>query len=343
MSEWTWSVGPGASSPNPGPERQLTAAYGRVLTRRVAGHHFAAFSINGRHDEAADIRERETDLWVWRDGILLHRGRIVSAQDQIGPSSHTTTFQSVDYRGMLTLAAAAELPVPTFNGVDQAQIAWQLVQHRQGQSGGSWGITQGVGASSGQSRDETQITAGTPIGEIIDRIFKRQNGGEWEISPDLKLNRWFPKRGVSSGVVLDYGGVLSSIQGSTAKFGNAAVATGSEDTTPVLDATVGVGTDPRGRWTVTEGNPSIETQTSLIDRAAWILGEASTIEHEWSATFSAQRWEGPGHVEIGDTVALQIKSGRLTVAGSHRVMEMQHVLDGDGGEQTTVGLVGVAA
>lgn len=346
MSEagWTWSYGPGASASSPGATRELADAKGRVCTWRVDGHAFAQFTIDGRSDEASGIVERRDDLWVYRDGSLLFRGRIVGAEDQIDATEHAVQFLAVDYRGMLSQAAKVTTTVPTYTGVDPAQIAWQLVQHRQAQTGGDWGITEGVGSTSGYGgRDLNTLVAGKPIGEAIDELLRREDGGEWEISPALELNRWWPQRGTVRDAVLDYGGVITRVTKSLPEFGNAAIATGNEATTPVGKVTADVGTDERGRWSIGQGFPSVKEQTTVAAKAQWLVDQASTIEHAWRATFAARRWDGPDHVWIGDTVNLRVQSGRLSIAGAHRVAELQAVCGDHGTETISVGLVGVPA
>lgn len=342
---WRWSVGPGASTATPQYERELTAAFGRVLTLRVDGHAFASFSIDDRHDEARHIIDRVSDLWIWRDDTLAFRGRIVNSQHTIGPSAegptpvHLRNVQAIDYRGMLSKAALIHPPAPTFTGVDPAQIAWQLVQHAQGQTGGDWGITEGVGASTAFTRDLNTLLPGKPVGEAIDELMRRENGGEWEISPTLELNRWWPRRGADNGVVLDYGGLLDEVQLMSAEFANAAIATGSEQTSPATAETGDVGTDERGRWSVHEGFPSVVQQETLDAKAAWLRDEASTIERQWVARFAPGKWGGLDHVGLGDIVRFRCKSGSLNVASPHRVVEIQIVPGENGTETVQVGLV----
>lgn len=342
-AEWVWAIGPGASSTTPGPTRQLTQAKGRVITWRVDGHAFAQFSIDGRADEAAGIVERRDDLWAYRDGTLVFRGRIVGAQDNIDPNRHDVQFHAVDYRGMLTLAAKVEPPVPTFSAVDQGQIPWQLIQSWEALAGGDWGITEGVGGTSGTTRDETDITPFAPVGEVIDRLLRRDGGGEWEISPTLELNRWWPQRGDITGAVLDYGGVLSRIGRSLPEFGNVGGATGNDITAAAVAAAAGVAADQRGRWTVAQGFPSVSVQSTVTAKAQWLLDQASSASESWQAEFRARGWNGPSHVWIGDTVELRVASGRLSIAAPHRVVELQAVCGDHGTEKIAVGLVGVAA
>lgn len=338
---WTWAYGPasGASA-----TREMTAASGRVVTWRVDGHPFAQWSMDGRHDEAAGIVERRDDVWIYRNGTLVFRGRIVGAQDDITDSQHRVQFLAVGYRGLLSLAAKVEPPVPTWSATDQAQIVWELVEGWQALDGADWGITEGgVGALSGQDRDETDIAPFTPVGEVIDRMLRQENGGEWDVSPTLELDRWFPRRGTTVDVVLDYGGTIATVGRSLPEFGNAAGVTGSQETTPTLVEHPDVATDERGRWTVTQSFPSVKRQTTLDGKAAWLLDQAYTVESEWRATFSPRRWDGPSVLWVGDIAQFRVNSGRVQASGPHRVVELQAVCGDDGTETITVGLVGVGS
>lgn len=339
---WTWVVGDGASATTPQQSRQLTAATGRVITWRVAGHAYAQFSIDGTHDEAAEITERQTDLWAYRNGELVFRGRIVSSSDELDGTKHLCQFNAVDYRGMLMLAAVVEPPVPTWTSTPQGQIAWELIEDWQALDGGDYGITDALGTGASNNRDETDITPGTPVAEVIDRLADRDGGFEWEISPELELNRWYPARGSDNGVVLDYGGLIAQVSVQTDTFGNAAIATGDGETTTTSTAEdVGVATDQRGRWTVSESYPSVTLQSTLDAKAQWLVDQAFTNGPSWSVTFAPNRWGGTSDVWIGDTVVLQVASGRLQVADQQRVAELQVVVGDNGGETVRAGLVGV--
>jgi hypothetical protein len=340
MPIWSLSVGPGASAATPQKERELTRAKGRLFTFRADGHAFAQFTINDRHEESASIVDKVSDLWVYRGDEFVFRGRVVDSQHTVTETEHQRQVQVIDYRGMLGRVARVEPTVPSYTSVDPAQIAWQLIQHRQAQTGGDWGIVQGVGSSSGYGgRDLTTLIAGKSIGEAIDELLRREDGGEWAINPDLELDRWWPRRGADNGVVLDYGGLICKVSLSGAEFGNAAVATGSNLTTPSVSATAGVGTDDRGRWTITEGFPSVEVQATLDAKAVWLRDEASTIERRWSVEFSPGRWEGFDHVGVGDIVTFAISSGSLQVSTPHRVVEIQVAVGDDGDETVRAGLV----
>ena len=97
---WTFVLG--GAPPSGVEERELTAARGRTITWRLDGACTAQFTIDGRHDEAAQVAELATDLHVYDEqGVKRFRGRIGPESDDIGPNTHTSQFTAIDYRGML--------------------------------------------------------------------------------------------------------------------------------------------------------------------------------------------------------------------------------------------------
>lgn len=339
---WTWAAGPGASSSAPGAVRELVAATGRRVTWRTATYAFAQFELDGRSDDAQGLVERETDLWIYRDGVHLFRGRIVRIADSIDENRHTCSVYAVDYRGLLGLAANVGATPPTYTAEAQGDVVWDLIDRWQATAGGDWGITDGEGAGGGDPIDETDITPGTPVAEVIDQLAERIDGFEWEIDETLAVNRWYPQRGADNGTILDYGGLVSQVTVSTPTFANAAVVTGSTSTTPTEAASADVATDPRGRWGMTASFPSVVQQSTLTAKANWIVQEGQNAAVEYTATLSAGRWGGRDHVWVGDTVELRVQSGRLQVSDLVRVAELSVACGDHGTETVTAGLVGAA-
>jgi hypothetical protein len=329
--DWLWSVGPGASSASPGPVIDIDA-YGRTITVRNSGHGWAQFTIDGRSDAAAFIVPKVSDLWCYRDSELVFRGRIVHATPALDNRANRWEVLAIDYRGMLTSAAAVEPPIPVYSGVDQGAIVWDLIDRWQTLPGGNWGITNGDGATSGTPRDETDITPGAPTGEVIDRLGDRDGGFEWEITPELVLNRYYPRRVRILDTVLDWGGEVIAAQAVTAPFANTVVVVGDEDTTPVT-ATSDLTGDERGRWTRSESFPSVTRQETLVDKAAFIRDQLARTIGEWTATLAPNRWEGPQRLWLGDVVRFEANDGGVAVSGAHRVTEIQ-ITCGDAGTET---------
>lgn len=339
MAVWRWAVGTLAD----GPQRELSTAYGRRITLRVDAACDAQFSLNGDGGEIAAIARLATDLWVWRDGTLLFRGRIGGHQANLDATRHSVQFSAIDYRGMLSRRIVGALGA-AYTATDQAAITWDLISDSQALSGGNWGITNGVGSTSGVDRDATW-DPGKPIGDAIAEMGRLYNGFEWEISPTLAFNRWYPLRGTDNGVKLDYGGLVTNVQYSydPGDFANAVLVTGDQATTPVAAATAGIGTDPRGRWELAQGFPTISVQATLNDRAPWLLSQTSQVRPDYRVKLKPGRWDGPAMLWTGDTVYPAFKRGWLTEDGSnaHRAVEIQIVAGESGEEDVQVGLLAV--
>lgn len=338
MTVWSWVLG--GPPPTGVRLRELTKARGRTVTFRLDAAATAQFTIDGRSDEAAGITALATDLTLYRDGTKLFRGRIGPEIDDISPNRHVSQFSFDDYRGMLghriTGAAGASFPTLTAGGA----IALSLITTSQALSGGNWSITAGFGTATGTTRTLT-VDPGKPVVESISELGRLDNGFEWEIDAELALNLWHPRRGASNGVVLDFRGLVAKVnrQLDPKDFANSELVTGKDGLTPVSSVTAGIATDPRGRWELSAGFPSIQDQPSLNAKGPWVLNQVSTLRPIYRVVLRPGRWKGPSHIWLGDTVALAIKSGRLNLSTAHRVAEISVQPGEDGTETVALGLL----
>lgn len=335
MADWSWSIGPGASSPTPEPVAELASATGRTVTRRRRAASTAQFTLDGRSAEAIQIVDKVSDLWVWRNGVQMFRGRVVIPNDTVPATGHVASYTATDYRGMLAYRTVGDTDVELND--DQAAMVWSLIAASQARTGGNWGVTLGV-IPDGTPRVRN-FPAGKSLAEAIAEIADAEGGFDWEIDPELRLNIWSPTRGRLDPVTLDHGGLIAEVgvTGTTQGFGNVLLAFGSDQTTPVVAEDPGLVSDPRGRWELVDASPTVELQATLTERApqrlAVALADASTV---W-ARYAPGRWTGPDDLWLGDRVALVVNSGRLGVY-SLEVEEITLVPGDDGSETITVGL-----
>jgi hypothetical protein len=341
MAGWRYVIGP--PSPWPGPSRELSQAQSRTLVCRLDGQGEATFQIDGRSDEAKAIVELETDLSVYRDALLMFRGRIVASSDELDENEHRTTFGAVDYRGLLEHRMIG-VSGRVFTNTPAGLIAWTLIAESQAITGGNWGITAGLGTASGTLRERT-FDPGAYIGKLIGDMGRVENGYEWEVSPELVLNIWHPARGVVVAEPLDFGGAVSrvSYKSDVSKFANVAMAIGSEETTPVVSEIPSIWLDHRGRWEISQGYPSIKEQQTLNDRAPWLRDEKATLRPDITLTLEAGRWRGRTHYWLGDQLPVTVRSGRLNVEGAHRMYEFRISIGDSGDERIQVIPKAVAA
>lgn len=326
-------------------QRELATAYGRRLTLRLDGVHDAQFSLDGKSDEATEINELATDLVIYRTnsaGVTkkMHRGRIKTETDEIFPDNHSCQFSTNDYRGMMEVRFVG-IAGKDFSVTDVGTIAFTLISDSQALAGGNWGITNGIGAVASITHT-VHYDPGYNVSQALENLSHRATGGfEWEIDPNLALNRWYPERGSATGAVLDFGGVIANVrkQLSSAGFGNVAITTGDGNTTTAVSvASPTVGTDPQGRWEQYQSFSDVSVQSTLVSKANWLLGITKTLRPQYAVELIPGRWD-TDTMWLGDTVFFVCRDGRTNIAAFHRIVEINISIDTDGIETVKLGLV----
>ena len=337
MLAWKFLTGPRTD----GPDTELTAATGRQVTVRVGQPSDTSFNLDGRHEQAAGIVELTTDLWCWRGQELLHRGRVGASTDEITSDAHACTFNAPDYRALLDRRFLHDTDKLTYPGEDQASIAWQVVQATQAKAGGSLGVTRGTGQTTGYLRDRF-YPGGTPIGEAINGLGDLADGFDWEIDPQLRLNVFTPQRGRDTDVVLDFGGMVTTVSRafSPSDYANSvrAVAAVNPQAPQYREAT-NIGVRPEGRFELERGFPDIYESGTLSARADALLADAQVLRPSYTLTLAADRYPGTEELWVGDSVIVRVRSGRLNIADRLRV-EAINFTPGEDGQETVRVTVG---
>lgn len=308
------------------------------LSLRLEAPSSLSFSINEEHEHATFIKELITDIIVSADGVDIDRYRVGPGQDSVGQTNATASFTAADYREVLKRRELRPGDVLDYTA-DQAVIALALINTVEGRTNGDYGITAGVGATTGITRTRN-FKVGQSVGKEIDDMSKVANGFDWRISPAMALDIYYPNRGANNGQVLEYG---RSVQAFTrnrnpSDFANDDLVTGSQSTAAVAVASATVATDPMGRWDSTFSFPDISEQATLNDRSAFLVAETSKLYPKYNVTLSQGFWKGPSHIGLGDTVRLFVRFGRINDDIMMRVFEITVTPDADGDEQVSMGL-----
>ncbi|TDD97653.1 hypothetical protein [Actinomadura rubrisoli] len=353
-TRWQLILGPASG----GHELALTEATGRRYTARLTDASELAFSLDGRHSQAAAVEELATDVHVlWTsdagDSRLLDRCRVGSTQDTLDDAKHTMSVGCLDYKAVLNRRRLYSDATLTYTASDQAEIAWALINYTQGLAGGALGIAKGwVGTTpTGVVRDRT-YEVGDSVGERVQELSEVIDGFDWDVTPvsasALRLDVWSPQRGSDRGVVLEFGGIVAAATRDTnpADYANALRYTGAagDDVAPgptAQERQAGdIGSVLQGRWDAVFGDDGLTTQSALDDRADWQLAQSQVVRPVWTVTLRAGAWDGPDHIWLGDPVRLIVRSGRLAVDTTLRVFEVEIGLDGNGGESVQLALGG---
>jgi hypothetical protein len=337
MARWQFLAGPAAG----GPEAELTAASARRLTVRLGQSSDVAFTLDARHEQAQVVDELASDVWIYRDRQLLHRGRVGVSSDQGGADSHTATFNAPDYQALLERRHLYDGDKLSYVQEDEASIAWQLIQATQARPGGDLGITRGTGQTTGFLRDRL-YTAHMSVAESIGQIGDLADGFDWEIDAFLRLNIYNPGRGRDTDVVLDYGGAVDSFARSInpAEYGNTVLATAAADPrAPEYRTVSDIASRPEGRFEIERGFPDILEQSTLAARADYLLAQMQELAPSYTLTLAAGRYPGPESLWLGDTCITSVRSGRLDEHLRMRVVEISFDV-GESGDETVRVTVG---
>jgi hypothetical protein len=345
-TRWQFVAGPASG----GHELALTEARQRKLVVRLTEPSEASFSLDGRRDQASAVGELSTDLHVLYTPpggaatVLLYRGRVGATGDSLDADSHTMSVATLDYRAVLNRRILYSNSQLTWTATDQADIARGLLAQTQIRPGGDLGIDPGT-LLTGTTRDRT-YEAGDSIGERIQQLSEVIDGFDWDITPTsasgLRLDIFYPQRGVNRAVVLEHGGLVQTVTRNVdpGEYANAIRMTGSDSaTTPPTPAereAADIATVAQGRWDKAFGEHTIETQAALDARADWQLAESQVIQPSYTLGLRPGAWEGPDHIWVGDTVRLVIYSGRLSVDTQLRVHELGVDIGDDGTESVSL-------
>jgi hypothetical protein len=262
------------------------------------------FRARGNSLSASFIQELDTDLFLYRAGVLQQRFRIIYLeQSWEEDGTDTIDVQSVCYRRLLK-SRHVNAPL-SFVNEPQGNIVWDLIQHTQGLDGGDLGITVGLlDLSVTRTRN---YGIGENIFEAIAELTQVEDGIAWDIDADLKLivRRQYDFPVLSIPLELGVNAKAMRRPSTAEQFGNVAIVTGDvQATTPVVLGTPGLTADPRGRWERVIALSTEDTQLGLVERAFGALDTALSPPSTWTVDLVPDRYLTDTGVDRGDFISL---------------------------------------
>lgn len=340
----SFAVGPWTGS---GPVQPVT----RFSTATVKGNLGAGpevtLTVPGNSPAALLIDGLATDLWVYRNGALYRRCRILPvAQGWGADAQNDAEITAVGYRRVVEARHIISGP-PTYTSVDQGAILKGLIDHTQAQTGGSLGITFGT-YTTGVLRTRTEYKIGDNLGSLMGAIGNVLDGCWWGIDADLVMTAllWddFPTR--TDPIV--YGMNARAMKRTPSRsFANVAGAVGSAtDTVPNWATDAGVATDPRGRWEVFDSSHgSTTTQATVNGYASGLLARSLHPPSTWTIELDPDDYfEGSSNYAEGEFVQIVVPTSAVDEIGPPanviaRITEVSIGVTEDGG--VTVNLAAV--
>lgn len=331
MPSWTIEAGTTAGVR----ATDLLAATDRRFSFRLSAPSTVDFALAGDDPGLAHIVELASDLWISRDSTLLLRARVGPTADALDADRHKVTVSAVDYRGVLAGRLVWPGSTTSFTAVDQASIAWQLIADTQALTGGGLGITNASSAT-GRTRDR-DYEVGKRLSEAIDQLGAVIDGFDWDIDPDLAFQLYYPQRGTARDLAIVWGDTASQVDRKvdTSDYATALRCSGADSLTPVTRVAAGIATAPEGRWETQIGDSDIAKAVTLGDKADAALLERSVILPAYTATLRAGVWS-PSTLWLGDTCRVVVRSGRLDVDTTARVVQIDVSVDDNGAETVKV-------
>jgi hypothetical protein len=344
MAAWrfvAWRVGAWGLT---GPSAELTEAHDRKITWRLSDTCEASFTLDARHPLALEVEELTFDLGIFRDNQLVFRGRIGSSSDDVQPDAHRVTFTAVDYTAVLGRRDLKSPQAPwTFTNIAQGLIVRNLIDWTQNEVGGYLEINYVSIPSTAILRTIT-FPVGKLIGEAIADLARLDNGFDWAIEPEssgeLHAEIWHPSRGGARDLILEYGSTVGAVARTfdSAEYANAILATGADGVAAQVATAADLATRPEKRIELVESYPDITSTSILLARAIASLAARSTLNPAYTCVMFPGKWS-PGELWLGDATWLQVRSGRLNVSSSQRVVQIAVDVDDAGVESVAISLV----
>lgn len=324
MTDWKFVV----ATADGDPIAELLGATSRRCTWRRDAAADASFTLDGYDQTAVFAEEMVSDLLVYRDKILMFRGRIGASSDDIDEENDTyrVQFAAADYRQFLTDCRFTNEPL-TYTADSKAEIAWALITHTQGLPGGNLGISNH--AETMPSVTDRAYEEFKSIGEALTELGQTINGFEWEISADMKFNLWAGERGAVKDFVAHAGNSIGKVNRAVvpADYRNVYRGQGDPDVTAVYEAVVAdVATRPEGRIEAVHVDRDLKENDTVEERLEHLLDVAQVLQPNYSVTLAPGIWD-PDVAWLGDTTGVVIQRGRLNVDTAERVEEVTVTID----------------
>jgi hypothetical protein len=307
--------------------------------------------------------------------VPMFRGIVMHSQDTISEQVHTVNFTCLDYFSMLSRRFVTRRL--DYAQVDQDDIVSSLVANAQTQltaSGASLSpggylpltISRLAGNSqprpiSTRLRDRT-YAGSTEYGKAISQLSAVVDGFDFDVVPGWATTEswrsalydhfrvFYPSQGQArDDPVLEFGGAVSSLtrsvnSGEYANFirnlGNNEASEAdapqlfSERWSPDVNDVTRV---PVGVWMDGINSSDVTVQSTLDSGAQGELNRRSVLVPGYSLSLASGAYRY-GAIEMGDSVPVIIRSGRLDVNTRLRVVGLTYAISDDGDEEVSLGV-----
>jgi hypothetical protein len=327
-----WQVVIGAF--NTGPVYELTTATQRNFTFHVDDSGSFQFTMDGSDPDLLFIQELITDIWVYRDGKLVFRGRIGSTRDVLDGEADTykVEINAFDYREWLGRQILQPSHKWHWVNQTQAQIIRDLFTYCiSGQSGIKPTFTLDM-TQMPTSKTNNDFVAGTSIKDALGSMA----GFGWQVFPNSTLGLTLKAisrmyYNLNPNFVIQYGSTVSKITRTfdTGSYANSVVYNGDVKLAPIQADASGIATKPEGRIGLALSNPSIIDSVHLQSAASGAAVSSQTVVPTYECQLQPGEWTSNSDAWIGDICPFIVKKGRLNINDQYRITDLSVAIDDD--------------
>jgi hypothetical protein len=350
--------------------RQLTQAWdsAAMLTFTLDGHDPEAAALVELQTDVVAYRWDRTHAGAGE--VEMFRGIVAHSEDEVSEQDHVVIFQCYDYLKMLERRLVTQTIDYSVATIDQDSLVALLIStatNAEASSGASLapgsylpldvqylapdGSPRVAGAGV-PVRNRTYLGS-TQLSQALDDLAKVEDGFDYDVvpggpgSPD-HVRVFYPQQGETrTDPVLAYGANVASLtrtvnSGDYSNYwrtlGNSADV---DPLAPQLFAETwnGDANDvtriPVGLWMTGDNAADVSIQSTLDEQAAGDLELSSPLIPSYTLALRPGWWTS-GAVHMGDVVPLVVRSGRLNVNASLRVLGIEYDIGDDGQEDITL-------
>lgn len=233
-----------------------------------------------------------------------------------------------------------------YSSVNQHTIAWNLLNHAQGQSFGSLGITQGTHTGANKARNKFYCAAEAPnVAEQVEAITEYENGIDFAVNPATRVfDTWTPRRQSASGISLS-GSTVDSLSWSEdiREVRNFVTAIGADECDSILvtASDTGLATTYGRLHGAIDAEDSDDTKGEVTEVANEGLASMRNPRFDASVTFREDGTGAPAFASLipGNTLLLSDSRGYSTFTNKLlRMIEVAVSLDNGLPGQAVYGL-----
>ena len=271
------------------------------------------FVTRSSSPEAAYIDELATDVWLMGDIKARFRAWAVWQQWYHNGQDNVSTM-AVTYKKLLSRRMVKGASGLSFTDTDLGDIIWGLWSHTQGLPGGDLRITKGTPTATGMLRTRT-YKEGENLGKLADD--EDEEGLWWTIDENLVYRAGDLASRPFVGAPLHLGANVAEMQrASGSDYANAVYGDADDATTVgVWREAAGIATDPRGRWELAQGWPTVALQETLDDRVTAFLKDAGISVAHWNLELEPSRWLTDTKIMPGDHAVLVVPRSLASPVG----------------------------